>query len=138
MIIKSQYYNENNVSEDKNNVSEDENNVSEDENNVSEDKNNVSEDKNNVSEDKNNTQKPKQEFRKNEPIEVNIGYVVNCFSLTVREKPNTESKSIGFLKKGTTVVIDNSFVNEKFYKIKDVYNLKCEGYCIKKFISFNK
>ena len=66
---------------------------------------------------------------------------VICDRLRIREKPSTESDTIGILSIGDTVMIEENDPNSDFYKIlipiDKVHDLSTDseyGYCMKQFI----
>lgn len=62
----------------------------------------------------------------------NLGKVVNCVKLNVREEPNTKASVVFEVNVGSTVFIDETCSTDEFYKICTEHGV--EGYCMKKFI----
>lgn len=62
----------------------------------------------------------------------NLGKVIDCVKLNVREEPNTKASVIFEINVGSTVFIDETCSTDDFYKICTEHGV--EGYCMKKFI----
>lgn len=62
----------------------------------------------------------------------NLGKVVDCVKLNVREEPNTKASVVFEIPVGSTVFIDETCSTDEFYKICTEHGV--EGYCMKKFI----
>ena len=62
----------------------------------------------------------------------NLGKVVGCVRLNVREEPSTKASVVFEINVGSTVFIDETCSTDEFYKICTEYGV--EGYCMKKFI----
>lgn len=62
----------------------------------------------------------------------NLGKVIDCVKLNVREEPSTKSDVVFEIPVGSTVIIDETCSTDEFYKICTEYGV--EGYCMKKFI----
>lgn len=62
----------------------------------------------------------------------NLGKVVDCVRLNVREEPNTKASVVFEINVGSTVFIDEACSTDEFYKICTEHGV--EGYCMKKFI----
>lgn len=62
----------------------------------------------------------------------NLGKVIDCIKLNVREEPNTKASVIFEINVGSTVFIDETCSTDDFYKICTEHGV--EGYCMKKFI----
>lgn len=62
----------------------------------------------------------------------NLGKVVDCVKLNVREEPNTKASVVFEVNVGSTVIIDETCSTDEFYKICTEHGV--EGYCMKKFI----
>lgn len=62
----------------------------------------------------------------------NLGKVIDCVKLNVREKPNTKAFVVFEIPVGSTVYIDETCSTDEFYKICTEHGV--EGYCMKKFI----
>lgn len=62
----------------------------------------------------------------------NIGKVVNCVKLNVREDPSVKASVVFEITVGSTVFIDETCSTDEFYKICTEHGV--EGYCMKKFI----
>ena len=59
------------------------------------------------------------------------GIVTGCELLYVRSKADVNSDSVGIIKKGDSVEIDEKGSTEDFYKVKSNVG---SGYCMKKYI----
>ena len=62
----------------------------------------------------------------------NLGKVVDCIKLNVREEPSTKASVVFEINVGSTVFIDETCSTNEFYKICTEHGV--EGYCMKKFI----
>ncbi len=62
----------------------------------------------------------------------NLGKVVDCVRLNVREEPSTKASVVFEITVGSTVFIDETCSTDEFYKICTEHGV--EGYCMKKFI----
>ena len=62
----------------------------------------------------------------------NLGKVIDCVKLNVREEPNTKASVVFEIPVGSTVYIDETCSTDDFYKICTEHGV--EGYCMKKFI----
>lgn len=62
----------------------------------------------------------------------NLGKVVDCVKLNVREEPSTTADVVFEIPVGSTVIIDETCSTDEFYKICTEHGV--EGYCMKKFI----
>lgn len=62
----------------------------------------------------------------------NLGKVVDCVRLNVREEPSTKASVVFEINVGSTVFIDETCSTDEFYKICTEHGV--EGYCMKKFI----
>lgn len=62
----------------------------------------------------------------------NLGKVVDCVKLNVREEPSTKASVVFEIPVGSTVFIDETCSTDEFYKICTEHGV--EGYCMKKFI----
>lgn len=62
----------------------------------------------------------------------NLGKVVGCVKLNVREEPSTKASVVFEITVGSTVFIDETCSTDEFYKICTEHGV--EGYCMKKFI----
>ena len=62
----------------------------------------------------------------------NLGKVIDCVKLNVREEPNTKAFVVFEIPVGSTVYIDETCSTDEFYKICTEHGV--EGYCMKKFI----
>lgn len=62
----------------------------------------------------------------------NLGKVVGCVKLNVREEPSTKADVVFEITLGSTVFIDEACSTDEFYKICTEHGV--EGYCMKKFI----
>lgn len=62
----------------------------------------------------------------------NLGKVIDCVKLNVREEPNTKAFVVFEIAVGSTVFIDEAGSTDEFYKICTEHGV--EGYCMKKFI----
>ena len=62
----------------------------------------------------------------------NLGKVIDCVKLNVREEPNTKASVVFEITVGSTVFIDETCSTDEFYKICTEHGV--EGYCMKKFI----
>lgn len=62
----------------------------------------------------------------------NLGKVVDCVKLNVREHPNTKASVVFEIPVGSMVYIDETCSTDEFYKICTEHGV--EGYCMKKFI----
>lgn len=62
----------------------------------------------------------------------NLGKVVDCVKLNVREEPSIKASVVFEIPVGTTVYIDETCSTDEFYKICTEHGV--EGYCMKKFI----
>lgn len=62
----------------------------------------------------------------------NLGKVIDCVKLNVREEPSTEASVVFEITVGNTVFIDETGSTDEFYKICTEHGV--EGYCMKKFI----
>ena len=61
------------------------------------------------------------------------GTVINCGSLNVREKPETDAAVLGVINSGTFVSIDKEGSTAEWFKVTTDAGL--EGYCVRKFIA---
>lgn len=61
-----------------------------------------------------------------------LGKVVKCDKLRVRQEPNTDAPVVKELKKGTEVMIDLNTSTDEFYSVTTESGI--EGFCMKKFI----
>lgn len=62
----------------------------------------------------------------------NLGKVIGCVKLNVREEPSIKASVVFEIPVGTTVYIDETCSTDEFYKICTEHGV--EGYCMKKFI----
>lgn len=62
----------------------------------------------------------------------NLGKVIDCVKLNVREEPSTKASVVFEINVGSTVFIDETCSTDEFYKICTEHGV--EGYCMKKFI----
>lgn len=62
----------------------------------------------------------------------NLGKVIDCVKLNVREEPSAKSSIVFEIPVGSTVFIDETCSTDEFYKICTEHGV--EGYCMKKFI----
>lgn len=62
----------------------------------------------------------------------NLGKVVDCVKLNVREEPSTKASVVFEITAGSMVFIDETCSTDEFYKICTEHGV--EGYCMKKFI----
>lgn len=62
----------------------------------------------------------------------NLGKVVGCVKLNVREEPSIKASVVFEIVAGSTVFIDETCSTDEFYKICTEHGV--EGYCMKKFI----
>lgn len=62
----------------------------------------------------------------------NLGKVVDCVRLNVREEPSTKASVVFEIPVGSMVFIDETCSTDEFYKICTEHGV--EGYCMKKFI----
>lgn len=62
----------------------------------------------------------------------NLGKVVDCIKLNVREEPSTKASVVFEINVGSMVFIDETCSTDEFYKICTEHGV--EGYCMKKFI----
>lgn len=62
----------------------------------------------------------------------NLGKVIDCVKLNVREEPSTKAFVVFEIPVGSTVFIDETCSTDEFYKICTEHGV--EGYCMKKFI----
>lgn len=62
----------------------------------------------------------------------NLGKVVDCVRLNVREEPSAKASVVFEIPVGSTVFIDEACSADDFYKICTEHGV--EGYCMKKFI----
>lgn len=62
----------------------------------------------------------------------NLGKVVDCVKLNVREEPSIKADVVFEIPVGSTVFIDETCSTDEFYKICTEHGV--EGYCMKKFI----
>ena len=62
----------------------------------------------------------------------NLGKVVGCVKLNVREEPSTKASVVFEITVGSMVFIDETCSTDEFYKICTEHGV--EGYCMKKFI----
>ena len=62
----------------------------------------------------------------------NLGKVVDCVKLNVREEPSTKASVVFEINVGSVVFIDETCSTDEFYKICTEHGV--EGYCMKKFI----
>lgn len=62
----------------------------------------------------------------------NIGRVVGCVKLNVREEPSIKASIVFEITAGSKVFIDEAGSTEEFYKICTEHGV--EGYCMKTFI----
>lgn len=62
----------------------------------------------------------------------NLGKVVDCVKLNVREEPNAKAFVVFEIPVGSMVFIDENCSTDEFYKICTEHGV--EGYCMKKFI----
>lgn len=65
--------------------------------------------------------------------EIEMGIVVDCDKLNVREEPNANSAVLSIIERSTEVMIDESESTDEFYKI--CTETSIEGFCMKKFIA---
>lgn len=72
--------------------------------------------------------------RKTNDCKIVNGVVGGCLKLNLREKPNTQSKSISILSKGNKVKILNS-PNEDWVQVQVPSLGHIRGYCMKKYIN---
>ena len=70
------------------------------------------------------------------PAPVLRGVVCKCDKLNVRKDPNTASKVVCVINKGTTVVINEEKSTKDFYAV-DV-NPHTSGYCMKKYLAIEQ
>ena len=62
----------------------------------------------------------------------NLGKVIDCVKLNVREEPSAKASVVFEIPVGSTVFIDETCSTDEFYKICTEHGV--EGYCMKKFI----
>lgn len=62
----------------------------------------------------------------------NLGKVVGCVKLNVREEPSAKASVVFEIPVDSTVFIDETCSTDEFYKICTEHGV--EGYCMKKFI----
>lgn len=62
----------------------------------------------------------------------NLGKVVGCVKLNVREEPSAKASVIFEIPVDSTVFIDETYSTDEFHKICTEHGV--EGYCMKKFI----
>lgn len=62
----------------------------------------------------------------------NLGKVVDCVRLNVREEPSAKASVVFEITVGSNVFIDETCSTDEFYKICTEHGV--EGYCMKKFI----
>lgn len=62
----------------------------------------------------------------------NLGKVIDCVKLNVREEPSAKASIVFEIPVGSTVFIDETCSTDEFYKICTEHGV--EGYCMKKFI----
>lgn len=62
----------------------------------------------------------------------NLGKVVDCVKLNVREEPSIKAFVVFEIAVGSTVFVDETCSTDEFYKICTEHGV--EGYCMKKFI----
>lgn len=62
----------------------------------------------------------------------NLGKVVGCVKLNVREEPSTKAPVVFEISVGSMVFIDETCSTDEFYKICTEHGV--EGYCMKKFV----
>lgn len=62
----------------------------------------------------------------------NLGKVVGCVKLNVREEPSAKASVVFEIAVGSKVFIDETCSTDEFYKICTEHGV--EGYCMKKFI----
>ena len=84
-----------------------------------------------------------QEVIAETPIEEEIestpiltGVVCKCDKLNVRKEPNTTSKVVCVINKGTKVEINEGNSTKDFYAVK--VNPTISGYCMKKFLAIEQ
>lgn len=62
----------------------------------------------------------------------NLGKVIDCVKLNVREEPSAKASVIFEIPVDSTVFIDETYSTDEFHKICTEHGV--EGYCMKKFI----
>lgn len=62
----------------------------------------------------------------------NLGKVIDCVKLNVREEPSAKAFVVFEIPVGSTVFVDETCSTDDFYKICTEHGV--EGYCMKKFI----
>lgn len=67
-----------------------------------------------------------------EPEEYQIGNVVDCEKLNIRQAPNAKAEVVKIVPKGTEVMIDIEQSTADFYSV--CTETGVEGFCMKKFI----